>query len=243
MDPIYGFMIHGAAAKGDPGSSLSGHTMSSLSQYRAEQERERAYNDWYRKQQMSVYGRELPAAEQMVQGANSGDTSFARWHQVSQLGNNMGQMAAAQASNPLAARAAMFTGAQNAGQIAGQGAFARADEVSQARQAQLAAHLRQMQYQRQIDSMMSQKAAGLEDMRRAISAMKQKDEAAAQQMMINAAIGGASAASGAFTGAGMAMGNGGGGPPAGSMGAAGYVDHANAGSVYDANNWATPGYE
>lgn len=178
------------------------------------------YEQAYRQRAMARFGEELPAAQAMLQGMQTGETSQALAAQ--RLG--MGQSAAEQAmiaasgaskapggiANPLAARQAMFAGGAQASDIAQRGAMQRAAEIAGAREAAIAAELRQATYGQALEQ---------EEMRRRLMMQQAQQQYIREQMareagerereqMVAQGILGAATS---VAGAGMQMGAG--GPP------------------------------
>ena len=110
------------------------------------------YEQAYRKRAMARFGEELPAAQAMLQGMQSGETSQALAAQRLGMGQSAAQQAAGAVGGPLAARQAMYGGAQAASGIAQQAAAQRAAEIGGAREAALAAQLRQVGYGQALEA-------------------------------------------------------------------------------------------
>lgn len=170
--------------------------------------------EWYKKQAQGVYGRELAPANAIAEGMQSGDTSAARYQQALALGGVQNQMGLAAAGGALAGRGAMYAGGQQGGQAVGAGAQARQGEIEGARNAQLAAYMRQMGYSMNLDQWAQQNAIGAENATaqlREIEAARQRGEQARMNAIIT---GGINAGSGlAGMGGQMLGGAGGGGDP------------------------------
>lgn len=125
------------------------------------------YSDIYeqdvRDRMQAQFARELGMAQQLEAGMRTGETSTALAQQRLAMGQAGAQQAAAMASgNPLASRAAMFAGAQQAGQLAGAGGMARADEMGQAAAGLMQAYARQPGYMQQLEAAELQRRAMLQ---------------------------------------------------------------------------------
>lgn len=121
----------------------------------------------YKRKQMERFGREVGAAQGMLEGMIEGDTSQALAQQRLGLGQSAQQQAITAASgNPLAQRAGMYGGAQQAFGVAQQGAAGRSQEIGQGRQALLGSQLQQMGYAGQLEALDFQRRAMQEEARR-----------------------------------------------------------------------------
>lgn len=108
----------------------------------------------YKRKQMERFGQEVGAARGMLEGSMTGQTSQALAQQGLGMGQSAQQQAIAAASgNPLAQRAGMYGGAQQAFGVAQQGAAGRSQEIGQGRQALLGSQLQQMGYAGQLEAL------------------------------------------------------------------------------------------
>jgi len=105
-----------------------------------------AYEEQYRQRAMSRYAEELPQAQAIMEGMRTGETSQALAAQRLELGQAAAQQAGAAVGGPLAARQAMFGGGQQAANVTQRAAAGRAQEIQGAREAALAAQMRQVGY-------------------------------------------------------------------------------------------------
>lgn len=168
--------------------------MADLEEYKAQAQQQLAgampqlYEEAYRKRAMARFGQELPAAQSLLQGMQSGETSQALAAQRLGMGESAAQqamMAASGASkspggiaNPLAARQAMYGGAQAASGIAQQAASQRAADIGGARQAALEAQLRQVGYGQALEA---------EELRRRLMMQQAMDRLIGSQVSADAA--------------------------------------------------------
>ena len=155
-----------------------------LEEYKAQAQQQLAgvmpqlYEQAYRKRAMARFGQELPAAQAMLQGMQSGETSQALAAQRLGMGQSAAQQAAGAVGGPLAARQAMYGGSQAASGIAQQAAAQRAAEIGGARQAALEAQLRQVGYGQALEA---------EEMRRRLMMQQAMDRLIGSQMSADAA--------------------------------------------------------
>lgn len=155
-----------------------------LEEYKAQAQQQLAgvmpqlYEQAYRKRAMARFGQELPAAQAMLQGMQTGETSQALAAQRLGMGQSAAQQAAGAVGGPLAARQAMYGGAQAASGIAQQAAAQRAAEIGGARQAALEAQLRQVGYGQALEA---------EEMRRRLMMQQAMDRLIGSQMSADAA--------------------------------------------------------
>jgi len=155
-----------------------------LEEYKAQAQQQLAgvmpqlYEQAYRKRAMARFGEELPAAQSMLQGMQTGETSQALAAQRLGMGQSAAQQAAGAVGGPLAARQAMYGGAQAASGIAQQAAAQRAAEIGGARQAALEAQLRQVGYGQALEA---------EEMRRRLMMQQAMDRLIGSQMSADAA--------------------------------------------------------
>ena len=185
-----------------------------------------------------VFAQEVPAADALYQGMQSGEYSPAAARQRAGLGQAIGatNMAAA-GSNPMAARAAMYGGGEQASQFLGQAAEQRQGEVLGAQQAAYAARLRQMQYEAAIRQMREQQASGWSRVKQGldVTALQQQQYQQALQKQLMGGVMGAIGSTAAYMGS--LPSEGGGGPmPAGADAA--YNDfNVAGGSGFDKESW------
>lgn len=118
-----------------------------------------AYAADVRKRREEQLARELGLTRDVEAGMRTGETSSALAQQRLAMGQAGAQQAAAMASgNPLAARAAMFAGSQQAGQLAGAGAMGRSQEMGAGMGALLQGYGRQAQGLQQLEAMEIERA-------------------------------------------------------------------------------------
>ena len=155
-----------------------------LEEYKAQAQQQLAgvmpqlYEQAYRKRAMARFGEELPAAQAMLQGMQTGETSQALAAQRLGMGQSAAQQAAGAVGGPLAARQAMYGGSQAASAVAQQAAAQRAAEIGGARQAALEAQLRQVGYGQALEA---------EEMRRRLMMQQAMDRLIGSQMSADAA--------------------------------------------------------
>lgn len=158
--------------------------MADLEEYKAQAQQQLAgvmpqlYEQAYRRRAMARFGEELPAAQAMLQGMQTGETSQALAGQRLGMGQSAAQQAAGAVGGPLAARQAMYGGSQAAAGIAQQAAAQRASEIGGAREAALAAQLRQTAYGQALEA---------EEMRRRLMMQQAMDRLIGSQMSADAA--------------------------------------------------------
>ena len=158
------------------------------------------FNTWspeyaaeYKRKQMERFGQEVGAAQGMLEGMTKGDTSQALAQQRLGMGQSAQQQAIQAASgNPLAQRAGMYGGAQQAFGVAQQGAAGRSQEIGQAKQALLGSQLQQMGYAGQLEALDFARRQMQEDARRAYAERElkkrmqmQAENEATRQGMLN----------------------------------------------------------
>lgn len=160
------------------------------------------YGDVYaadvRKRREEQLARELGFAQDVEAGMRTGATSSALAQQRLAMGQAGAQQAAAMASgNPLASRAAMFAGAQQAGQLAGAGAMGRSQEMGGAMGSLLQGYGRQAQGMQQLEAMEIERANIMaQAARQAVSAeaAAQMAQQQRQSQLISSGIGAAAGA-------------------------------------------------
>jgi hypothetical protein len=110
------------------------------------------YERAYRQRAMQRYAEELPLAQALVEGMRTGETSQSLAAQRLGVGQAAAQQAGAAVAGPLAARQAMFGGAQQVGELTQRAAAGRAQEMQGAREAALAAQMRQLGYGQALEA-------------------------------------------------------------------------------------------
>lgn len=117
------------------------------------------YAEEVRRRRQQQLARELGMAQDVEAGMRTGETSSALAQQRLAMGQAGAQQAAAMAGgNALASRAAMFGGAQRAGQLAGAGAMGRSQEIGSAMGNTMQAYARQAQGMQQLEAMEIERA-------------------------------------------------------------------------------------
>jgi hypothetical protein len=166
------------------------------------------YGDVYaadvRKRREEQLARELGFAQDVEAGMRTGATSSALAQQRLAMGQAGAQQAAAMASgNPLASRAAMFAGAQQAGQLAGAGAMGRSQEMGGAMGSLLQGYGRQAQGMQQLEAMEIERANMMAQAARQATNAETAAQAAQQQrtsQLIASGLGAAGAIGQSFAG-------------------------------------------